>query len=320
MLLEQIYYMVQMRHEPATVKQTRVKQDYVGRFAPSPTGPVHFGTLLAAAGSYLQAKVNQGKWLVRMEDVDTTRSVDGAETDILYTLEAFGFEWDGDVVYQSKRTELYRQALDILKQDKLLFPCLCSRKQLAATGSAVYPGTCRDRTFPEKREHAVRVFVDDSMIMFHDCIVGRQQQKLSTECGDFVVKRRDGLFAYQLAVVVDDALQGITEIVRGADLLDSTPRQIYLQQLLGYPTPGYCHLPLAVGQDGSKISKSAGAAKVDIGYRQAALVHVLDFLGQQPPRELLDTDLAAIWRWAIEHWKLAKVPRESMVLGRLELS
>jgi glutamyl-Q tRNA(Asp) synthetase len=293
---------------------------YIGRFAPSPTGPVHFGTLLAAVGSYLQAKVNNGKWLLRMEDVDTTRRVDGADTDILHTLEAFGFEWHGDVVYQSQRTELYRQALDMLASDHRLFPCLCSRKQLAATGSDVYPGTCRHRTFPEKRDHAVRVIVDDSIILFDDCILGRQQQKLATECGDFVVKRRDGLFAYQLAVVVDDALQGITEIVRGADLLDSTPRQIYLQRLLGYPTPGYCHLPLAVDQNGSKISKSAGAAKVDISGRQAALVHVLDFLGQQPPRELLDTDLAAIWRWATEHWKLAKVPRKSMALGRLALS
>jgi len=289
---------------------------YTGRFAPSPTGPVHFGTLLAAVGSYLQAKVNRGKWLLRMEDVDTTRRVDGADADILHTMEAFGFEWDGDVAYQSKRTELYQQALDALKQENLLFPCLCSRKQLAKTGSDVYPGTCRHRTFPEREEHAIRVFTDDSVIMFDDCIVGRQQQKLSTECGDFVVKRRDGLFAYQLAVVVDDALQGITEIVRGADLLDSTPRQIYLQRLLGYQTPGYCHLPLAVDQDGSKISKSAGAAKVDISRRQEALVHVLDFLGQRPPGELLDTDLATIWRWAIDHWKLAKVPRESMILGK----
>jgi len=294
--------------------------EYIGRFAPSPTGPVHFGTLLAAVGSYLQAKTSNGKWLLRMEDVDTTRKVDGADADILRTLEAFGFEWDGDVVYQSKRTALYQQALDILKQENLLFPCLCSRKQLADSGSDIYPGTCRHRTFPEKQEHAVRVIVDDSNILFHDCVMGRQAQNLATECGDFVVKRRDGLFAYQLAVVVDDALQGITEIVRGADLLDSTPRQIYLQRLLGYPTPVYCHLPLAIDQNGNKISKSAGAAKVDVSSRQTALVHVLDFLGQQPPGELLEADLAAIWRWAIEHWDLAEVPHENMVLSELSLS
>ena len=204
---------------------------YTGRFAPSPTGPVHFGTLLAAVGSYLQAKTNNGKWLLRMEDVDTTRSVDGADTDILHTLEVFGFEWDGDVVYQSKRTELYQQAMDILEQENLLFACLCSRKQLAESGSDIYPGTCRNRRLPRPGErvtgeHAVRVIVDDSNIVFHDCVMGTQAQSLARECGDFVIKRRDGLFAYQLAVVVDDALQGITEIVRGADLLDSTPRQI----------------------------------------------------------------------------------------------
>ena len=298
---------------------------YTGRFAPSPTGPVHFGTLLAAVGSYLQAKTNNGKWLLRMEDVDTTRSVDGADTDILHTLEVFGFEWDGDVVYQSKRTELYQQAMDILEQENLLFACLCSRKQLAESGSDIYPGTCRNRRLPRPGErvtgeHAVRVIVDDSNIVFHDCVMGTQAQSLARECGDFVIKRRDGLFAYQLAVVVDDALQGITEIVRGADLLDSTPRQIYLQRLLGYQTPGYCHLPLAVDQDGSKISKSAGAAKDDINRRRAALVHVLDFLGQQPPGELLDADLDAIWCWAIEHWNLAKVPHESAVLGKLAIS
>lgn len=301
--------------EQVTNSKMRDDDVYIGRFAPSPTGPVHFGTLLAAVGSYLQAKANNGKWLVRMEDVDTTRKVEGTDVDILHTLGAYGFEWDADMVYQSKRTELYQQALDLLRDDGFLFPCLCSRKQLAETGSDVYPGTCRERHFPEHGEHAVRVRVENAVIRFDDAIAGRQEQRLSTECGDFVVKRRDGLFAYQIAVVVDDALQGVTEIVRGADLLDSTPRQIYLQRLLRYPTPRYCHLPLVVDDTGNKISKSAGAAKVDITDREATLVHVLDLLGQQPPGDLAKAGLEAIWHWAIDHWDLNKVPGESMTIA-----
>jgi len=292
---------------------TTSKQDekYIGRFAPSPTGPVHFGTLLAAVGSYLQAKVNNGQWLLRMEDVDTTRKVPGADSEILKTLETFGFEWDGNVIYQTEQTDCYQQALEILQANALIFPCLCSRKQLAESGSEIYPGSCRRRTFPEAQQHAIRLFAEDREIGFTDCLQGEQQQNIKTQCGDFVIKRRDGLFAYQLAVVVDDALQGITEVVRGADLLDSTPRQIYLQQLLGYATPTYCHLPLAVDESGNKVSKSAGATKIELQHKERHLVQALAFLGQQPPPELARTSINEIWSWAIKHWQLAAVPSKT---------
>ncbi|MBT8133593.1 MAG: tRNA glutamyl-Q(34) synthetase GluQRS [Gammaproteobacteria bacterium] len=277
---------------------------YIGRFAPSPTGPVHFGTLLAAVGSYLQAKKNNGDWIIRMEDVDITRKVDGSGLEILHTLEAFGFEWQGEVLYQSKQTECYRYALEQLIEQSLVFPCICSRKQLVESGSGIYPGTCRTRSLQEKSDHALRLLAEDITIEFDDLVMGRRSQNMASQCGDFVIKRRDGLFAYQLAVVVDDQLQDITEVVRGADLLDSTPRQIYLQQLLGYSTPGYCHLPLAVDAAGNKISKSEGAARVDIKNRESLLRHVLDFLGQKPPADLCDADISEIWKWAIEHWDI----------------
>ena len=282
-------------------------QIYKGRFAPSPTGPVHFGTLIAAVGSYLQAKKNNGEWLIRMEDVDVTRKVDGSDTDILNTLESFGFEWDGAVIYQSKQTEYYEAALEKLLSQSLIFPCSCTRKQLAELNSDIYPGTCRLRRLPEENEHALRLLAEDISIEFYDTVMGKQSQNIKQQCGDFVIKRRDGLFAYQLAVVVDDALQEITEIVRGADLLDSTPRQIYLQQLLNYPIPDYCHLPLAVDNSGNKISKSEGATKIDLQHKEQQLVSVLGFLGQNPPEDLAQSSINDIWFWAVEHWDVTNV-------------
>lgn len=289
------------------------KQKYIGRFAPSPTGPVHFGTLLAATGSYLQAKKNRGDWLVRMDDVDITRKVEDSDHEILHTLEAFGFEWQGEVMYQSEQNEQYQQALQRLIDQSLVFPCTCSRKQLAATGSEIYPGTCRERQLPETEEHALRLFARDITIEFDDAVMGKQSQNIARQCGDFVVRRRDGLFAYQLAVVVDDALQNVTEVVRGSDLLDSTARQIYLQRLLGYPTPDYCHLPLAVNTDGSKISKSEGAMKVDVKNREKLLLSVLGFLGQNPPADLIRSDLADIWSWAETHWDISQIPSKTHI-------
>ena len=282
-------------------------QIYKGRFAPSPTGPVHYGTLIAAVGSYLQAKSNKGKWLIRMEDVDITRKVAGSDVDILKTLEVFGFEWDEKIIYQSEQTAHYEQALEQLISQSLVFPCLCSRKQLSKSASTIYPGTCRKRQLPEKNEHALRLRSKNISIEFNDAVMARQSQNIKQQCGDFVIKRRDGLFAYQLAVVVDDALQNISEIVRGADLLDSTPRQIYLQQLLNYPTPDYCHLPLAVDNSGNKISKSEGATKIDLQHKEQQLVSVLDFLGQNPPDELAQSSINDIWLWATEHWDVTQV-------------
>ncbi len=286
---------------------------YKGRFAPSPTGPVHYGTLIAAVGSYLQAKKNNGEWLIRMEDVDITRKVDGADVEILKTLESFGFEWDGEIIYQSKQTEHYEQALDQLISQSLVFPCLCSRKQLAESNSDIYPGTCRFRHLPEKKEHALRIIATDTTIEFNDSVMGKQSQNIKQQCGDFVIKRRDGLFAYQLAVVVDDNLQNITEIVRGSDLLDSTARQIYLQRLLHYPTPGYCHLPLAVDDAGNKISKSEGATKIELQHKEKLLVSVLEFLGQNPPEDLVQSNIKDIWSWGIEHWDDTHIPSKTHI-------
>lgn len=281
---------------------------YIGRFAPSPTGPIHFGTMVAAVGSYLQARTRNGSWLLRIEDVDITRTVAGADTEMLRTLEHFGFEWDGEVVYQSQRTEYYEQALDRLAAMSLVYPCLCSRKRLSSNPGTVYPGICRRRTLPERDEHSLRILTDDQEIVFTDMVMGDQRQNMQDDCGDFIIRRRDGLFAYQLAVVVDDALQGVTEIVRGADLLDSTPRQIYLQRLLGYDTPVYCHLPVATDAEGNKISKSAGATTVATDDKITVLVNVLRFLGQDPPTTLLEADVEDVWRWAFNHWDHKRIP------------
>ena len=297
---------------------TAASQKYIGRFAPSPTGPVHFGTLVAAVGSYLQAMSNHGEWLLRIDDVDTTRKVEGADVDIIRTLEAFGFEWAGDILYQTQLTASYEAALNELIEQSLVFPCLCSRKQLAQAGAGagagnIYPGTCRSRRLPESEEHSLRLMAEDITITFDDIVMGRQSQNIKTECGDFIIKRRDGLFAYQLAVVVDDAIQNITEVVRGTDLLNSTPRQIYLQRLLGYPTPTYCHLPLAVDPAGNKISKSEGKSKIEIAHREELLIFSLDFLGQQVPGELNGSGIEDIWQWAMDNWDVARIPTSKTI-------
>ena len=290
---------------------------YKGRFAPSPTGPVHFGTLVTAVGSYLQAKKNNGEWIVRMEDVDTTRKVAGADVDILNTLAAYGFEWHGEVIYQSKQSHHYQQALEQLISQSLIFPCLCSRKQLAETDSDIYPGTCRQQPLPEKNQHALRIIAENIDIAFVDAVMDKQSQNIKQQCGDFILKRRDGLFAYQLAVVVDDALQGISEVVRGADLLEVTARQIYLQQLLYYPTPDYCHLPLVIDDAGNKISKSEGAATVGTENKVRQLISALKFLGQQPPDELNEANISELWKWSIDHWRLDRVAKNNQLLPTL---
>ncbi len=285
---------------------------YTGRFAPSPTGPLHFGSLVSALGSYLCARSAGGRWLVRMEDLDLPRVVPGAADAILATLEAFGMEWDGEVPYQSSRQASYAAALPLLKGE--LYPCGCSRSDIARQGAdsgnhAIYPGTCRDGLPPGKTARSLRLSTRGRSISFRDLVQGRQRQDLEREVGDFVVRRADGLFAYQLAVVVDDAAQGITEVVRGSDLLDSTPRQILLQRLLGLPTPRYAHLPLATNRQGQKLSKQTHAAPLDNSRPLPALWRALRFLGQAPPRELLDGDLESFWRWAIANWRISSVPR-----------
>ena len=287
------------------------KTPYRGRFAPSPTGNPHLGTLIAAVASYLQARVNKGEWLLRIEDVDTTRRVAGAADTMLRTLDKFGFEWDAEVIWQSKRSLVYEQALEQLNAAELVFPCTCSRKLLAQTAveqSGIYPGTCRAQKLPFPHEHAIRIRVPDISVGFDDPIFGEHRQSLASECGDFVIKRRDGLFAYQLAVVVDDAEQGVTEIVRGADLLDSTPRQIFLQQCLDYAQPDYLHLPLVLDHEGRKLSKSEGTAELNPARPNKSIHAALKHLGQQPPAELARAGIADIWQWAVENWNIDQIP------------
>ncbi|HSI25669.1 MAG TPA: tRNA glutamyl-Q(34) synthetase GluQRS [Methylotenera sp.] len=301
---------------------------YIGRFAPSPTGPLHFGSLVAAVASYCDAKYNQGKWLVRMEDVDKPREMVGAADDILRTLEAFGFEWDSadsnsKVIFQSQRGDIYQHYLEQLNRDGYIYACTCSRKEIADSATsagiegAIYPKTCLLKPAPQasniqtNNPAAYRAMVLDKNISFTDAIQGEVTQNLAIEIGDFILKRKDGLFAYQLTVVVDDALQGITHVVRGADLLNSTPRQIYLQQLLGFTTPYYAHVPVIVNALGEKLSKQTLANPITPESAPTLVFEALCFLGQNPPDKLKHANLADIWRWAITHWQLASVPRST---------
>lgn len=281
---------------------------YRGRFAPSPTGPLHLGSLVAAVGSYLEAKYHHGAWLVRMEDLDAPRCTVKAADDILRTLEAFGLHWDEDVIYQSRRTAAYEEALRQLQTIGAVYPCACTRKEIADSAlhgidGQIYPGTCRHGIPVGREGRAWRVCTDNQLVEFDDALQGHISQHLENEIGDFVVKRADGLFAYQLAVVVDDAFQNITHVVRGADLLASTPRQIYLQQLLEFATPAYMHLPIAVNERREKLSKQTLAAPVGTRNPSAALWRALSFLRQEPPAELANGDLPALWQWARANWR-----------------
>lgn len=289
-----------------------------GRFAPSPTGPLHFGSLIAAAASYLEARTHGGAWLVRMEDLDKPRETPGAADDILRTLEIFGFEWDEEVVYQSRRASAYEEALQQLQAQGLVYPCACSRKEIADSlgnkparfglDGLVYPGTCRSG-LAGKQARSWRINTENAVVIFDDAIQGHFSQHLDREIGDFVLKRADGFFAYQLAVVVDDHAQGITHVVRGADLLDSTSRQIYLQQALGFAVPAYAHVPAATNTEGEKLSKQTLAPALDKRQPQQELWQALDFLGQHPPPELQRSSTSEIWQWAMGQWRLADVPR-----------
>ena len=285
---------------------------YRGRFAPSPTGPLHFGSLIAAVGSYLEARQRQGQWLVRIEDIDTPRVIPGAADDILRTLELLGMQWDESVMVQSRRGDAYRAALERLRERGVLYPCACTRREIADSAlhgieGFVYPGICRHGLPPGRAPRATRVRTDGMRISFEDAIQGSITQDLARDIGDFVVWRADGLFAYQLAVVVDDAGQDITDIVRGADLLDSTPRQIAVQQLLGLPTPRYAHLPVAINEQGEKLSKQTLAQSIDAQQPVREIIRALRFLGQTVPQELLDAGLQALWQWAIAHWDRRRI-------------
>jgi len=284
---------------------------YVGRFAPSPTGPLHFGSLVAALASWLDARAAGGRWLLRMEDLDKPREQPGAADTILRQLESLGLSWDGPVMVQSRRDARYRAALQRLAREGMTYACGCTRREIADSalgidGAHIYPGTCRQGLPPGKVARAIRVRTTPQPIGFLDRVQGECLQSVEHAVGDFVILRADGLFAYQLAVVIDDADQGITDVVRGADLIDSTARQILLQRQLGLATPRYAHVPVAVTAGGEKLSKQSGAAPIDAAHGGVAIARALLFLGHPPPADLPPRELLS---WALAHWDIRRVPR-----------
>lgn len=299
-----------------------MKQDHgvVGRFAPSPTGALHTGSLVAAVGSYLMAKSAGGRWLLRLDDLDAQRQVPGMADDIMRTLESFDLLWDGDVACQSGQREEYQQYFSALQQAGVVYPCGCSRKEIARSTSAPhieddcipYPGWCRGGMKAGSTTRSWRVRVPEEEICFTDLRKGRMCQALPLVSGDFILRRGDGDFAYQLAVVVDDYLAGVNQVVRGDDLLPSTPRQIYLQRFLGFPQPDYCHLPLVTGPDGSKLSKRDHLVSYQLGNlagrKQRLLCAMLGFLGQTPPHELTEYSCSAILQWGVTHFNPLQLP------------
>ena len=272
--------------------------------------------MLAAVASFLDARKQGGQWLLRVEDIDPPREQPGASDEILTALDCYGFEWDGPVTYQSASREAHDEAIKALLEAGKAYRCGCSRRDLATAprGSlgVIYPGTCRARC--DATEAALRVLTDDKSVSFDDRLQGHQEQCLETESGDFIVHRRDGLIAYQLAVVVDDHLQGITDIVRGIDLMDSTPRQIWLQLLLGYATPAYCHIPVAINDRGQKLSKSHGTKRVPLDQPERMLFAALQTLGQHPPAELNSAGLADIWAWALDNWNIQVLNAQTEII------
>jgi glutamyl-Q tRNA(Asp) synthetase len=274
---------------------------------------LHFGSLVAATGSYLDARHQQGEWLLRIEDLDPPREVAGASDTIIRTLEQLGMHWDGPISYQSQRSQVYEAALEQLWQQGCLFDCGCSRREIADTATVtengpLYPGTCRTGLPPGRNPRSVRLRVDPVTSTVQDRLQAPLHQQLASEVGDFVVRRADRLFSYQLAVVVDDGAQQISHVVRGTDLLDSTPRQIYLQRLLGLPTPAYLHLPVAVDSRQQKLSKQNFALAVTPDDRHSAVIDVLRFLRQELPDSPHDASCGELWQWAIDHWDVTALP------------
>jgi len=295
---------------------------YRGRFAPSPTGPLHFGSLIAATASYLQAKQQHGEWLVRIDDIDPPREQAGAAKHILKTLEGFGFEWDKEVFYQSQQQQRYQEIIDELISQKNAYPCSCSRKSIlekiehtAKGAEIIYPGFCRKAPLKKHSKYSIRLRSNSIPIIFTDALQGKQSCNLEKCVGDFILKRKDQLFSYQLATAIDDAEQNISEVVRGTDLLSSTPSQIYIQQKLKLPHPKYCHLPLAINKQGQKLSKQNFAPPLKTNDAVPLLYKTLKFLGQMPPIQLADSSLDDIWRWAILHWQRDRVPKQHAAIN-----
>ncbi len=288
---------------------------YIGRFAPSPSGPLHFGSLVAALGSFLQARAHNGQWLMRIEDLDPPREVAGSDKIILEAIEAYGLYWDGSVIYQSQHLKNYHHQLQNLIEGALAYGCSCTRKQIQAAGG-IYQETCRLKHHSDTTAVSIRFRSDKQHLSFTDKLLGQVKFVSNQLEHDFILKRKDGLFAYQLAVVVDDNEQKITEVVRGFDLLDSTPKQLNLQAALDFPHPDYLHLPLALNSDGKKLSKQSHASAVDCKNPQPTLLRALTFLGQNPGSKLNEANVDEIIDWAIRHWRLNNVPKTSSKLKR----
>ncbi|MFC0171905.1 tRNA glutamyl-Q(34) synthetase GluQRS [Vibrio comitans] len=285
--------------------------DYVGRFAPSPSGPLHFGSLVAALGSYFQAKSQQGAWLVRMEDLDPPREMPGAADLILKTLEAYHLFWDGEVVYQSQRHPIYQSQIEQWLAEQKAYYCQCTRKQIKADGG-YYLGHCRDLHLPAE-DCAVRIKVDTPITEFIDLKHGRIAIPQAIAEEDFIIKRRDGLYAYNLAVVIDDIEQGVTEVVRGADLIEPTGRQIGLYKTLGQTPIQYLHLPLAVTENGAKLSKQNHAEGICMENPIPTLLQAMRFLGFSLPKSLDSAKIDEIIAWGVEHWQLTQLPEETQI-------
>ncbi len=284
---------------------------YIGRFAPSPSGPLHFGSLVAALASYLDARTNGGKWLVRMEDIDPPREQPGAAALILKALEVHGLHWDDSVLYQSTRSDAYDQAIEELRAVGAVYCCTCTRKELRGT-NGVYPGTCRGQHRISEKTHSLRIHCPDSTVSFDDLI----QKKVSSDLidlGDFIIKRKDGLYAYQLAVCVDDAYQGITHVIRGSDLLYATPWQLCLQSVLEISSPAYGHFPVITHDDGGKLSKQNHAPAVSLDNPAEALLKALTALGQNPEPCLVGSSVSEIIKWGVKHWQLGAIASQMSV-------
>lgn len=290
-----------------------LKKNYRGRFAPTPSGPLHFGSLVAATASYLDAKSHQGSWLLRIDDLDKPRVQVGAIQSIIHTLEAYGFEWDEEILYQSQRFPFYQNRLDELILQNTAYFCTCSKKLMKQTAKMgecglIYSGECRDQ--PRRNISAsmsVRVLTDDKIMFFEDRVQGFQKQQLESEVGDFVLKRSDNIYAYQLATVIDDEHQNITDIVRGIDLLDNTARQLYLQELLACPRVSYLHFPVVTSRGGNKLSKQNHAAAIKLADALQNIHQSLMFLGQQPPQQNEFDNVDDLWLWAINNWNINKI-------------
>ena len=291
--------------------------DYIGRFAPSPTGPLHLGSLYAALASYLDARSNSGQWLLRMEDIDPPREVPGAADTILRQLELHGLYWDGPVLYQSRRLAAYQQALLTLSEMDLLYPCQCNRARLRSLNH-VYDGHCRpgNPTPNALNKHggsAIRIQVPaDCEIYWHDIVQGQCRSDLSRSTGDFIIVRRDGLFAYQLAVSIDDAYQCISHVIRGDDLLDSTPRQLYLLQKLGLQIPSYGHVPVIKNNQGTKLSKQTFAPALPSSAPGTSIEHCLALLGMSLPNDAAGAPVEQLLQWASQHWMRTQIPLSSV--------